>query len=120
MVFGVTDPENNPYSSGLDAEALRDAVARNRIQWHHHALRRMLERGITREQVKRTIRQGEIIEVYEQDRPYASCLILGFVPEPLHVVAALDPRSLVCHVITAYRPSLEQFEPDYRIRRKKS
>lgn len=61
---------------------------------------------------------GEVIEVYESDRPYPSCLILHIEAQPLHVVAAADPVARVCHVITAYRPDLDRFEPDYRTRRK--
>ena len=54
------------------------------------------------------------------DRPYPSCLILHLEPEPVHVVAAADPVARICHVITAYRPDLEHFEPDFRTRRKGS
>jgi hypothetical protein len=63
---------------------------------------------------------GEVIEVYPTDRPYPSCLILHLEPEPVHVVAAADPAARICHVITAYRPDLEHFEPDFRTRRKES
>jgi len=54
------------------------------------------------------------------DRPYVSCLILSVEAEPVHMVAAADPAARICHVITAYRPSLEHFEPDFRTRRKKT
>ncbi len=62
---------------------------------------------------------GEVIEVYESDRHYPSCLISRVEVEPLHVVAAVDPDAGVCHVITAYRPDLVHFEADFKTRRKR-
>jgi hypothetical protein len=38
--------------------------------------------------------------------------------KPYHVVAAYDDGNEKVYVITAYEPSLEAFEPDYRTRRK--
>ena len=61
---------------------------------------------------------GEVIEVYPEDRPYPSCLMLQAESEPLHVVAAVDALAEVCHIITAYRPDLEHFEPDWKTRKK--
>lgn len=104
----------------FDVEALRQAVLQGRIQWHHHALERFLERGISRSEVIDALLNGEVIEVYSTDRPYPSCLILHVAAEPVHVVAAADPVAQVCHVITAYRPDLEHFEPDLRTRRVKN
>lgn len=102
----------------LDLGALRAAALAGRIQWHQHAFERLLERAITRSEVIGAIINGEVIEVYLEDRPYPSCLILYATAEPLHVVAAADPDARVCHVITAYRPDLEHFEPDFKTRRK--
>jgi hypothetical protein len=65
------------------------------------------------------MREGEIIEVYGADRPYPSCLILRLGAQPLHVVAAIDAEAHICHVITAYRPDLDRFEPGFRERRKR-
>ncbi len=104
----------------FDIETLRAIAAQGRIHWHQHALERFLERGISRSEVVSAIMQGEAIEVYPMDRPYPSCLILYVGAEPLHVVVAADPIARICHVITAYRPDLQYFEQDFRIRRKKS
>lgn len=103
----------------FDIALLRAAVAGGRIQWHHHALERFLERGISRAEVMNAILHGEVIELYTTDRPYPSGLILHVETEPLHVVAAAESADSVCHVITAYRPDLEHFEADYKTRRKK-
>ncbi|MHB8454952.1 MAG: hypothetical protein ACYDDO_09715 [Acidiferrobacterales bacterium] len=58
-----------------------------------------------------------MLEVYRTERPYPSRLILA---EPVHVVAAAEPAARIGRVITAYRPDLGNFEPDFRVRRKKS
>ncbi|MGQ0591451.1 MAG: DUF4258 domain-containing protein [Gammaproteobacteria bacterium] len=57
---------------------------------------------------------------HRTDRPYPSCLILYVEAEPVHVVAAADPIARICHVITAYRPDLEHFEPDFKTRKRKT
>jgi hypothetical protein len=103
----------------FDVESLRDAVAKRRIHWNLHALERMLEREISRAEVIEAMTEGEIIEVYAADRPYPSCLILRLGTQPLHVVAAVEPGAHICHVITAYRPGLDRFEPGFRQRRKR-
>ena len=77
----------------------------------------MLERGITREQVRLAILHGEVIEVYSDGRPYPSCLLLYVDERALHVVVAHDPASGTCHVITAYWPDLDHFGPDFKRRR---
>jgi Domain of unknown function (DUF4258) len=104
----------------FNIEILRGAAAQGRIQWHQHALERILERGISRAEVVSAIMNGEVIEIYPADRPYPSCLMLYVETVPLHVVVAVDRDARICHVITAYRPDLEHFEPDFRTRRKQS
>jgi Domain of unknown function (DUF4258) len=104
----------------FNIEVLRGAAAEGCIQWHHHALERFLEREISRAEVVSAIINGEVIEIYSTNRPYTSCLMLYVEMEPVHVVAAADPAARICHVITAYRPDLEHFEPDFRTRRKRS
>ena len=107
-------------AEGIDIETLREAAAQGRIHWHQHALERLLERGIPRVEVVSALLNGEVIEVYLADRPYPSCLVLHVGAEPLHVVAAADPVSRICHVITAYRPDLQYFEPGFRMRKEES
>lgn len=62
---------------------------------------------------------GERIENYPGTKPFPSALFLGWSgPHPLHVVAAYDSSRDRVFVITAYEPSLEHFEPDFKRRRK--
>lgn len=105
-------------ADGLDLELLRRAVAAGRIQWHHHALERLFERGIGRAEVLRAIANGEVIEHYAERQRLPGGLILHVEEQPIHVVVAADPAALMCHVVTAYRPDREHFEADFKTRRK--
>lgn len=100
-------------------DSIRKAVQNGYIEWHRHALERMMERGISREIVKRVLLSGEIVEEYPDDKPFPTALFLGwFKGEPFHVVTAFDSVSDYCFIVTAYEPDLDHFEPDYRTRRK--
>jgi hypothetical protein len=94
-----------------------NAVNAGHVLWKKHALERMLERGISRNQVKKAILQGVIIENYPDDHPIPSILLAINQPEALHVVLAYDAISEQCHIITAYRPDLTHFELDLITRR---
>ena len=52
------------------------------------------------------------------DKPYPSALLLGRIGKsPLHVVAALDENTDICHVITVYHPDDKHFERDSKTRK---
>jgi len=102
----------------MDRAKLRAAIENGRIEWQRHAFERMMERNISRDTVREVLLSGEIIEDYPADKPYPAALFLSRVKgEPFHVVAALDSVHNRCFVITAYKPDLEHFEPDYKTRR---
>lgn len=62
--------------------------------------------------------KGEIIEDYPEDKPYPSALLLGTIEEtPLHIVAALDEKTDICYIITAYHPDGKHFEKDFKTRK---
>lgn len=99
-------------------DLLHDAIKKGRIEWQRHALEKMMERGITRDTVKKVLLEGEIIMNYPDDKPYPSALFLGRVNnQPFHVVVSLDSMTGWCFIITAYKPDTEHFESDYKTRR---
>jgi hypothetical protein len=103
----------------LDIDQLRAATRQGRLEWQRHALERMVERGITRAEVREVLLDGERIADYPGDRPLPSGLFLRWVRgRPLHVVAAFDMANRVVAIITTYEPTLEHFESDFRTRRK--
>lgn len=63
------------------------------------------------------IMNGEIIEQYPDDYPYPSCLILGMSIEDkyLHVVIGHHESDLF--LITAYFPSVDKWEADFKTRK---
>ena len=83
-----------------------------------HAAHRLSERGIFMADIENCFKSGEIIEQYENDKPLASCLILGFTTQgrPLHVVASCDGEYI--YLISAYYPNEEFWNSDYKTRRK--
>jgi len=103
--------------SGDWVDRLREAVRSGRVEWRLHALERMLERGIGRGEVLRTLEAGEVVERYPGRKPFPAALLLGGSSRPLHVVAAYDERQDRCHVVTAYRPTPDRFHDDWKTRR---
>ncbi|MBQ7478838.1 MAG: DUF4258 domain-containing protein [Selenomonadaceae bacterium] len=72
----------------------------------------MLQRGITRQEVKDAIMAGETIEEYPNDYLYPSRLVLG---NGLHVVCGIGEGRI--WIVTAYRPSMEKWEGDLKTRK---
>jgi hypothetical protein len=101
----------------MELEKTRKSVIEKKINWQNHALARMLERGISRDEVKEVILYGEIIEEYSNDYPFPSCLMFYKDIKPLHVVLSYDKTNHVIYIITAYQPDLNHFETDLKTRR---
>jgi hypothetical protein len=103
----------------FDLAVFRAAIASGSIEWRKHVLQKLAERGIPQQAVREVLLQGERIRDYADVKPFPSALFLGYVSgKPLHVVAACDETNRQAFVITAYEPSLESFEADYRTKRK--
>jgi len=74
----------------------------------------MRQRQIRLDDIKYAISEGEIIEQYIDDYPFPSCLINS---EDMHIVCSIHEGHL--YIITAYRPSPEQWETGGKIRKEK-
>lgn len=85
-----------------------------------HALRQMsrLERMILTADVRRVVETGELVEDYPEDARGHSCLVLGRGRDnrPIHVVCS--PKDEYLAIITAYLPSLDEWESDLRTRKR--
>ncbi len=93
------------------------AIARaEKLFFTDHAVRQMLKRDISDEEVVQAILHGKIIEEYPEDKYSPSCLILGNTSQgrPLHVVCSIPPR---VRVVTTYQPDPKKWV-DYQRRRK--
>ncbi|MCL2126681.1 MAG: DUF4258 domain-containing protein [Treponema sp.] len=93
-------------------EDIRTNCTDEAIVLTEHLLTRMRQRNIRLEDIKQAIAKGEIIEQYPVDFPFPSCLINA---ENIHIVCSIDEKHL--YIITAYRPSLEQWESGGRKRK---
>ncbi|MCF6209531.1 MAG: DUF4258 domain-containing protein [Gammaproteobacteria bacterium] len=75
------------------------------ISFSGHAVRRMFQRDIKRQEVTDIVTRGETVASYPDDRPHPSFLLLGFAAEkPVHVVLAQNKIDGSCIIITAYIP----------------
>lgn len=90
-------------------------MAYAKLIFRQHALQRMFERSVDAKDVRQVIEQGEVIKEYLDDKPYPSCLILGWKEgRPLHVVAADDDNAFETIVITVYEPDPMLWQADFR------
>ena len=102
----------------FDLSKFRELVAAGKIEWRKHVLQKLAERGIPQQAVLDVLLTGERIRDYADDKPFPSALFLGYVSgKPFHVVAACDENREQVFMITAYEPSLEIFESDYKTKR---
>ncbi len=77
----------------------------------------MYERQIVVDNIINGIETGEIIKQYEDDKPYPSCLILGFSVNSkyIHIVVSYDTDFI--YLITSYFPNPDIWENDFRRRK---
>ena len=109
------------------AEASQDILRRvqeaaaKRILFTPRALNQMNAPGemISTSEVRSVITSGVVVEDYPEDVRGHSCLIVGhgYRGRPIHIVCAPKPDYLA--VITAYVPTLDRWESDWRTRRRK-
>ena len=89
-----------------------------KLIYRNHAIKRMFDRGIGEADVRAVIDLGEVIQVYPNDVPYPSRLILGWCKErPIHVVAAYDSQERTDVVITVYEPDHSRWEDGFKKRK---
>lgn len=103
----------------VDIKTIRNYIENKNIYWTEHCLYRLDKRNISLKSVKKAINNGKIIEYYENDYPYPSCLILGkdSYNRVLHIVCGISKECV--YIITAYYPDYNLWEDDLKIRRKK-
>lgn len=100
-------------------QLVRDASMK-KILFLPHAIRQMsrVDRMISTSEVHKAIDNGEVIEDYPEDVRGHSCLILGNGEDnrPIHIVCS--PKEDYLAIITAYLPDFEQWEDNFRKRKK--
>ena len=101
----------------LNIDKIKHFVKDEKIRWTNHVMIRLLQRNITQSDVEKALLNGEIIEEYENDYPYPSCLVYGINlnDEVLHIVCGSNGKEL--WIITAYYPDNIEWENDRKTRK---
>ncbi|EAZ89009.1 DUF4258 domain-containing protein [Crocosphaera chwakensis] len=91
-------------------EEIRQQLVSGQFDLTRHALKRIVERNITREEIMETGKNAIIIEDYPNDKYTPSCLLLGFTQKnrPLHIqTSRLDSSRTT--IITLYEPDINEW-----------
>lgn len=87
--------------------------------WTYHVNLRLGQRFIARETIIAAAESYEIVEEYPQDKYFPSYLLLGRQGESaFHVLFGTDVDSQNVRIVTAYYPSVEEWEEDLKTRRR--
>ena len=86
-----------------------------RKEFRAHALQKMVERDIDFAEIDEITDNLTVIQEYEDDTPYPSCLVLGFskAKRPLHVVFSVNQSNKTVYVITVYEPDVTRWSEDF-------
>lgn len=99
-------------------DKIKNAANLDNIIFKKHALMRILERKIKSEEIIKALSDAVIIEKYDDDRPFPSCLLLGYsAGRPLHIVLSYDAINESIFIITIYEPSPELWVNGFKERR---
>ncbi len=103
----------------MDIELIINAIRNHRVKITDHADEEAIDDALSYEEIYFSLIHGEIIEDYQKDKPYPSCLVFGknFSGEPIHSVWAYNPESLWAVLITVHRPDPGRWV-DWKIRGK--
>ena len=97
----------------------RSHVRAKRYRLTRHATIVRLERGIGIDAIEQALLNCEIVEDYPVDRPYPSCLVLGWLAsgDPLHIVCSRGDIEPALRIVTLYEPDDTLWENYYKTRK---
>jgi hypothetical protein len=99
---------------------IKKAFERKNIVWRKHALIRMMERDISRNDVFNAISNGKIIETYPDIKPYPGYLIFGQADKKmLHTLLSWDEDEFIAYIITVYIPDADHFQENGKTRKER-
>jgi len=98
---------------------IKSCISRRRIRWTYHVNMRLKGRFISRVTILSSVESCEIIEEYPKDKYLPSYLVYGKDKgQVIHIHIATDVENDSVTIITAYRPTLDKWQKDFRTRRK--
>jgi len=103
----------------LNIELITNMTKNDKLRWTEHIIIRLFQRNISQSDIESALLNGEIIEEYEEDYPYPSCLVYGMnlKNEVMHIVCGSNGEEL--WLITAYYPDTSEWEKDLKTRKEK-
>ncbi|MCL2224225.1 MAG: DUF4258 domain-containing protein [Defluviitaleaceae bacterium] len=101
----------------FDISSIQALFNGNAVKQRQHFRNRIKERNIKKIDVAQALLSGEIIEECPNDLPLPSILILGYTKanKPLHIAVGVDDD--IIWLVTAYFPTLDKWEADYKTRK---
>jgi hypothetical protein len=97
---------------------IRECIRAGRILWTYHVNLRLKGRFVSREFILGAVDSCELVEAYPGDKYLPSYLVLARRPgDAIHVLFAADVEGNNVRVVTAYRPSLGEWNDDLKTRR---
>jgi hypothetical protein len=102
-------------------DLIKKCFISDKVLYSKHALQEMEKEELGEifdKEIEESILSGEIIEKYEDDKPYPSYLILGYTKNkrPIHIVVAYNKIDDIIIIVTVYQPDPNKWIND-RIRR---
>lgn len=106
---------------GLNKDFIIQSIRKNNFRLTGHTTIQRIERNISVRDIKRALLNGEIIERNMESKPYPSCLVLGWLRtgDPIHVKCSIGTMEPRLRIVTVYEPSDEEWELDYKTRKKR-
>jgi hypothetical protein len=103
----------------MDIETIRSRVRDGQYTISFTHTEKLRERMIEASDLEEAILNGSIIEPYPDDPRGPSCLILGFSRsgKPLHIVCG-NLEEVEVLIVTAYQPDPEEWERDWKTRKR--
>lgn len=97
---------------------IQTCVRQRRILWTYHVTMRLRGRFIPRQAILGAVDSYELVEANPVDKYLPSYLVLAREAlDAFHVLFAVDVEANNVRIVTAYRPSQDDWEPDLKARR---
>jgi Domain of unknown function (DUF4258) len=103
----------------MNIEKIRSRIRAGQYSISFTHTEKLRERMIEAADLEQAVLRGNIIEPYPDDPRGPSCLILGFSKpgKPLHIVCGnIEEEEIL--IVTAYEPDPEEWEKDWKTRKR--
>ena len=89
---------------------IQQQLAAGDFEFSRHALRRVVERNISEQEIREAGAKAEVMENYPHDKYSPSALLLGFTAagRPLHLQVSFDSSDRT-KIITIYEPDAKEW-----------